>query len=283
MNAPAAQTSTPAPLHERVEAIGLQLAETPAPAPTRGERAKALAHYMRSGFPNIQGWCDRDMVRLAALISAVQDVFNVEGGAAEIGVHHGKFFIPLSIIKAGGRHLVIDVFDDQEANVDRSGCGDRETFEANLAAYGALDDVTVLSKDSMRLGAPDILSIMTRIGPFSMFSIDGCHTVEHTYNDLLLAEQLVGRGGAIFVDDYYNPNWPGVQEAVCKYFMTHAYKFAPLCFGFNKLVLIDYGMHKRMLERFEHRFRAQDDWVVKRVKRFGFDGFSMRRPSQRQG
>ena len=52
-----------------------------------------------------------------------------------------------------------------------------------------------------------------------LFSIDGGHTVEHTINDLRIAEACVTNGGIVFVDDYCNVNWPGVTEGLVRYML----------------------------------------------------------------
>jgi len=214
----------------------------------------------------------------------MQASFGVTGGVGEIGVHHGKFFIPLTILKSGEKHLAIDLFGDQHLNVDRSGKGDLEIFSRNLDTWSNLADCYIETADTLRIGAREISDLLAKVGPLSIFSVDGSHTVEHTLNDLTIAQQMVGSGGLIFIDDYLNPNWPGVQEAVARFFFFHPYKFVPLCLAFSKLVLVDISLRQKYLSRLESRLKNPNaGWRVKNVTRFGYSGFSLSKAAGERG
>src|SRR5690606_31954832 len=121
------------------------------------------------------------------------------GNAAEIGVHHGKLFILLSLLAEHA--YAIDVFDSA-LNVDHSGDGNREIFEANVRRYGGA--YTVLQTDSALL-TPD------RLPRIRIFSVDGSHTAAMTEHDLRLAAQTLELGGIVILDDYFNEQWPDVS------------------------------------------------------------------------
>ena len=233
--------------------------------------------YMKDGFGNVQGWCSSDLCRVAAICSELQATHGVDGGVGEIGVHHGKFLIALALLKYRQPSVAIDVFDLQNLNVDRSGRGNKEIFLENFKRYAGDREIHCVTADSMQLTPGKIFEVTGMVSPLSMFSVDGCHTAEHTLNDLLIGEEMVGSGGIIFIDDYYNPNWPGVQEGIAKYFFTRPVRYVPLCFAFSKLLLVDIAYHDRFLKRLEPRLKAVDSWAVKRVKRFGWENFSVRR------
>src|SRR5580704_7195743 len=76
----------------------------------------------------------------------------------------------------------------------------------------------------------------------------------------------------IFVDDYYNPNWPGVQEGIAKFYLSNSARFVPLLFTCNKLFLCNLSYHKMYLDLVS-RFVRQNfpDTRIKLVRRFGFD------------
>ena len=51
----------------------------------------------------------------------------------EIGVYHGRSFLPLCALRNAGETLVaIDCFDQQEFNVDESGVGNYNKFVSNI-------------------------------------------------------------------------------------------------------------------------------------------------------
>lgn len=239
---------------------------------------KELSTYLKAGFADVQGWCSAGLCRVASICAEIQAMHGIEGGVGEIGVHHGKFLIALALLKPDQPSVAIDVFDMQALNVDGSGKGNKEIFLENFRRHAGERKVYTVTGDSMQLTPDRIHAITGPVDPMSMFSVDGCHTAEHTLNDLLIAEQMTGSGSIIFIDDYYNPNWPGVQEGIAKYFFTHPVRYVPLCFAFSKLLLVDIAYHERYLKRLEPRLKAIDNWATKRVRRFGWDNLTVRRP-----
>ena len=69
-------------------------------------------------------------------LQQVQDENGVRGNVAEIGVHHGKLFLLLAgDLHDGEEAVALDVFGDQQKNLDRSGKGDRAVFERNFETW----------------------------------------------------------------------------------------------------------------------------------------------------
>lgn len=233
-----------------------------------------LQGYVCGPFAGIGGWCEAGLWQTVEAVLDVQAKLQVGGPVAEIGVHHGKFFIGLALAKkhpAG--NLAIDVFDDQTFNVDKSGRGNRAVFMRNLEACGiAAEAVDVRQVDSSTLTDAEIAALRTSSGGFSLFSVDGGHLAEHAYNDLLLAMKLTGPGGVIFVDDYLNPDWPGVGEAIAKLYLMSAPMFVPFVYTANKLLLC----HRRHYQDYFDgtlaftRERYPETRISKRVMRFGY-------------
>ena len=118
-----------------------------------------------------------------------------------------------------GPSFAIDLFEDQDLNIDCSGLGSRSRFAENLQLYdrhgGA--NVTLIQGDSTRLRHADMARY--RDIPPKIVSIDGGHTVEHTISDLLFAEAVVHSAGAevgafywtVLAPDIVNP---GREERV---------------------------------------------------------------------
>jgi hypothetical protein len=53
-----------------------------------------------------------------------------------------------------------------------------------------------------------------------LFSIDGSHTAEATWGDMVTAGMSIQEGGVIIVDDYFAEGWPGVSEGVQRFMMV---------------------------------------------------------------
>jgi len=193
----------------------------------------------------------------------------IKGPIGEIGVYHGKFFIGLALTKHDEEgHCAIDVFELQKFNLDNAGKGNLKSFRSNLE-NNRIKSYEAITADSLRLS--DTI-IDDRRNKYSLFSVDGCHTAEHTINDFEIALKLVKKEGVIFIDDYYNPNWPGVQEGMVKYYCNNTPNFVPLLFTSNKLFLCSLSYHKDYLEFVHnHLIKHYKRNKVKKVKRFGYD------------
>lgn len=192
----------------------------------------------------------------------------------EIGVFKGKFFIAL--LKASGvadNHYAIDVFDLQEFNLDYAGAGNLKEFRDNIAFSGEdFGRVHCIERDSTTFRVNDLIKIRNAVGGFSAFSVDGCHMVEHTINDMRIAMELVADEGVIFVDDYYNPDWPGVHEGVCALYRNDCPVYVPFAYSSNKLVMCHIGYQQRYLD-YVNRFVSYHfpQTAIKKVKMFGYD------------
>ena len=97
-----------------------------------------LLDYCATGQHGIEGWLQQDALLLTLALHRQQRAAGIAGGVAEIGVHHGKFFVALALLCEGEdeRAVAVDVFDDQHLNPGGSGRGDRGVFGANLARWG---------------------------------------------------------------------------------------------------------------------------------------------------
>lgn len=122
--------------------------------------------------------------------------------------------------------------------------------------------------DSLTLSPDDILAVVDK-QRFKLFSVDGGHTVEHTVNDLKLAERVVASKGVVILDDYYNPMWPGVHEGFIRFMSLMNCRLAPIAFHANKLFLTLITHHEDYLAC----YREQMDMLgykSKVVKMCGF-------------
>jgi predicted SAM-dependent methyltransferase len=197
------------------------------------------AYVMEPGHKDVQGWVSDGALSAVTAFSALQQSLEVKGHICEIGVHHGRFFIALSLLgRFGERSLAIDVFEEQEKNVDLSGKGNRDIFLSNVEKWlGSKSEACIITSDSLDVAPENILRELG--GPIRLFSIDGSHTRDHTLNDMRLAEETIVPGGLVILDDFFNPAWPGVAEALFSYLSTpgRPKKLVPIAYGDNKFYL----------------------------------------------
>lgn len=275
-----AQTPPKAPNTRQKNGMTMTASTPPATQPPSSPLAHSMQSvydYLSGPFAHVDGWCIPQLWQSIQPISEVQDKNGINGPIAEIGVYHGKFFIGLMKTKGQEDNYALDVFSMQQFNLDGAGAGNLAKFQANIvAAGGSLDHVHSMEVDSMAVTRADLAAINAATGGFSMFSVDGCHTVEHTINDTRIAMELTRPGGVIFVDDYYNANWPGVQEGIAKLYHTDSPRFVPLVATCNKLILCHISHHAEHLAYVEQFVRGNFPTTrVKKVRRFGYDGLTV--------
>ena len=200
------------------------------------------ANYLTSGLRHVEGWLTPLSARVLAFLLDGQAKNGVRGAVGEIGVHHGKLFLVAYLAtRKDERAFAIDVFDQQEFNLDHSGKGNREQFLANVERYaGSTDGLVVIASDSLRIQPERILN---EAGPARFVSVDGGHTAECTLNDLRLAESCLTGGGIILLDDYFNHHWPDVSVGAAQHFLSADAKTKPFLITPNKVFFAEERYH----------------------------------------
>lgn len=194
--------------------------------------------YKTIGHRRVAGWISPQILSVVETIAAEQDRRGVSGGVAEIGVHHGRFFLGLLLASSpGDRAVAIDLFEHQARNIDASGKGDRETFEKHLAKHAEGIDVEVVSGDSSTLSGADVVELAggQRI---RLFSVDGGHYASLVEHDMRTAEESLAPGGVVIGDDVFNQEWPGAVEGTLAY-LDKTDDIVPFGIGFNKVLFTD--------------------------------------------
>ncbi|MFC3774303.1 class I SAM-dependent methyltransferase [Mycolicibacterium holsaticum] len=195
--------------------------------------SRNLARYRAIGHRVVTGFLQPEVLLLLDVLNTAQRSDQVSGAVAEIGVHHGKLFIGLQLLqRPGERSVAIDIFGDQELNVDGSGHGDLAKFVNNMNLWSSMDDVAIHQGDSTKL-LPETLRELAG-GDIRFFSVDGGHTDEIVFSDMKLAEATLADGGVVIADDVFNQQWPGVAVGTLRYLESGA-KLAPFLIGFNKV------------------------------------------------
>lgn len=197
---------------------------------------KIISYFAFEGHKKVEGWLSSHTLSFLYHLNRIQEKSSIRGNVAEIGVFKGKFFIALCLMMHHGEKAVaVDVFNEQHLNLDNSGVGDLEQFTNNVTtALGNFSDVSIIQSDSIKVTSGQILESVG--GGIRLFSIDGCHTAEHTASDLHLAERCVVPGGIVILDDFENASWPGVLQGTEK-FLAQSANLRPFAIAYNKLYL----------------------------------------------
>lgn len=189
--------------------------------------ASFLQSYSEA-FTRIPGWFSLDAYMMMCLY---HQLALPPGDVLEIGVFQGLSAIGVAALRGPNRRFfAIDSFRAAILNYEPSEI--RERFLKHMREFhNALDFMTLLEVRSNTL-APE--TFPTR---FSLCHLDGDHTVEGVLHDLELSFAVLEDGGLLVMDDYYNPMFPGVSEALNRYQLAHPYHFRPLAYGIGKLIL----------------------------------------------
>ena len=225
---------------------------------------KRSAHYLITGFSQIEGWLCPTTAHIMATLAEQQTRLRMRGDLAEIGVHHGKSFLVLAnAIAPREKIFAIDVFEDQYKNIDQSGRGDRQIFLNRIDAYAPGTPVEIIQESSLDL--PAIGWPQSHSNSIRFFSIDGSHTREATLNDLRIAEQTTKDGAIVAVDDVMSPHWLGVISGLFDY-LSSGGELIPFAIIPNKMLL---ARGRRMKETWLNLIRTHyERFVSKRDVKF---------------
>ena len=200
-------------------------------------------------FGSIQGWVGDRIYQIVDFIKIYHEQHDIRGDIAEIGVHHGKLFVIMAAVSRPDETCVaVDVFEDQQLNVDSSGNGSRAVFEGHLKTHfpELLDRVKIIACDSMSITPGTAAAKLSRRG-VRLFSIDGGHTTAHVVNDLSIAQELLVGSGIVMLDDFLGPMWPSVSEGFFKYMSIANRRLAPILVFQNKLFLTTFSEHEQVM------------------------------------
>lgn len=205
--------------------------------------ADILDATLRILWSEVQGWVGDRIPHILKFVRELHDANKVEGDILEIGVHHGKLFFLLSAASRDSERCVaVDLFEEQEKNLDHSGKGSLAVFNQHLHNLfpGYASRVTAISADSMSL-TPATARQRLGVTAVRLMSVDGGHTVAHVMNDMQIAQELLVSGGIVLLDDFLGVHWPTVTEGFYKYMQIANRRLAPFLIFQNKLFLTTFS------------------------------------------
>ncbi len=196
---------------------------------------RTFERYSNVGYRFVSGFLEPGNLPVLKVLDDAQRARNVAGAVAEIGgcTTAGSSSRCTCCSGGTGKSVAIDLFGDQELNVDKSGNGNLDKFTDNVALWSTTDGVVLHQGDSTKL-EPTVLTEKAG-GPIRFFSVDGGHTAEIVYSDMRLAEETLAEGGIVIADDIFNQQWPGVAVGTLRYLDDGAKLAPPFAIGFNKV------------------------------------------------
>lgn len=198
-----------------------------------GETKSRMRNYIDGQAGKVSGWLARESAETISHLALAQIDAGLRGGVGEIGIHHGKLFLLLYLsLQDGERAFALDVFEDQQFNVDASGRGDSSVFMRNFENVGGDSSrLTIFAKDSCSVNADEV---QNATGQLRMMSIDGGHTEDITRNDMRLADELLLDDGILILDDMYSERWPAVAAGVFRFILESGSPLRPFAISPNK-------------------------------------------------
>jgi hypothetical protein len=207
---------------------------------------KLILEY-QTGMSRLGGWLTTFDLNVSILLTRYQHQNNIYGSIGEIGVHHGKYIIGLSLSAAPEEPVIaMDLFGHQTQNLDGSGRGDLQIFLNNARRFSPHTNFTVIEGNSMDI---TVKTFSTRSIPqFRFFSVDGGHFYDAALRDTKLAACSLHPGGIVSVDDILSDSWVGVSDAMFSYLRSPEATLVPFLMTPKKLYLTHPSMHQKYFD-----------------------------------
>jgi hypothetical protein len=162
--------------------------------------------------PAVKGWFyEQDIVTFFAL-DAVQAGGGIGGDLCELGCFQGKSAIALGRMRSADQRLFLfDQFTEVAEDAVRA------TLERFCPGIGPV--LTTIPGDLRRRAAPPV---EVAPGSLRLLHIDALHDHDGVLNDLRNFAPLVGTGGIVVLDDYFDCHFPGVATGMAEFCLSDA-------------------------------------------------------------
>ena len=221
-------------------------------------RQQRLEHFNSQIFGHVEGWLGDRMSQIVSMFGDILDHSGVRGNIVEFGVHHGLFLFLLEALRNEDEEcFAIDVFDQQQLNLDHSGSGSLAVFVSHLDALMGPQRrfFRIVQRDTLSFSTVEAVDLFGKLG-VKFLSIDAGHTIQHACNDLHLAQEILVPGGIVALDDYMSPHWPGVTEGFYRFMSAENRRLKPFMYFQNKLFLTTISEHALLLQQFRTAVEA---------------------------
>jgi hypothetical protein len=113
----------------------------------------------------------------------------------------------------------------------------------------------IVQRDTLSFSTAEVADLFGKKG-VKCFSIDAGHTIQHTFNDLYLAQEVLVPSGIVALDDYISVHWPGVTEGFYRFISSGNRRLKPFLYVQNKLFLTTVSEHGLFLQQFRTAIEA---------------------------
>lgn len=178
--------------------------------------------YMKS-YSHLEGWFQLPAIAIWDALLDFQQQQQIVGNILEIGVWKGKSAALAALhCRADEQCVFVDPLP-----LD----GVRECISAVMPSTKC----HYLTESSQFLPRHPFLAQGVR--SFRWIHIDGEHTAQAVSNDLAIAELLLGDRGMLVMDDFFNPGYPQVTQAVFQFLNAQPGRLTMVLCGFGKAYL----------------------------------------------
>ncbi|WP_409332104.1 class I SAM-dependent methyltransferase [Trujillonella humicola] len=189
------------------------------PAPHLAQAYRLLAHLESGGIGRLAGTTSNILGKLTTaplLLGA-----GPQARVLEIGTLFGLFAAGLhrQLLRYGREHslVVVDPLEAVQLQPERPRATDpsgtpvtESTVRANLR-FAGVDPAAV----TVHRGVSTDPAVRGTVGgPYDLVVIDGDHSREGVAADLAWVETIAAPGAVVVMDDYGDPGWPGVSQAL---------------------------------------------------------------------
>lgn len=218
-------------------------------------REERLRYFDAEIYGKVEGWLGDRVSQIVGIFGSVLDSQGIRGHIVEFGVHHGLYLLLLSLLRNGNELcFAVDCFDKQYLNIDKSGHGSKAVFLSHVDHFMGPERsfFHVIERDTLSFSISELAALFPEPG-VKFLSVDAGHSLQHTFNDLALSQEVLVPGGVVSLDDYMSGHWPGVTEGFYKFMSTANRRLRPLLVFQNKLFLTTISEHPLFLEKFRER------------------------------
>ncbi|MCK9369311.1 class I SAM-dependent methyltransferase [Candidatus Dojkabacteria bacterium] len=188
-----------------------------------------LLHYYRDVVDQkVTGWFYPLDIILAYTLLNSQTCY---GDVCELGVAYGKSAIGLSLCKKERDNLYL--YDCFTAEVTPEYSKDLvESYGDNSNIHWNICDLMKIKKEDIKFE-----------NDLRYLHIDACHLHSAVLNDLNNFSKFMGSSGIIVVDDYNDPEYPGINTAIAQFCLSNKGTYWTMfAIGQNKAYLCRIGL-----------------------------------------
>jgi hypothetical protein len=188
------------------------------------QSANSSSNNLWSKLEQIEGFLSQTNYVIWRSFFEFQDSTGIAGNCFEIGTWKGRSAAAILLHKRMGEKLILCDISLEQFGVLK-----------NLAARGFdVSDIITSVNSSLDLDQSEFAGFENTI---RWFHIDGDHSAEITYNDVVLAERFLSRRGILVIDDFFNPRYVSVVWAVFSFLRNNPFALKLLLVGDNKAYL----------------------------------------------